>query len=195
MFSWRSAATLLALVFAVQSPPSAQSGPNITIEGLDPVRLVAGDEVQGRLEWHADHADLRYLFDSQQSRDTFLKSPDRYAVQLGGICARMGPIRQVYSPNPPVNGPPMRTGHNEIWAVHDGRIYLFATLQCRDAFLAKPSTYLSPSPPELPTGEPAVRRARELIDAAVAAMGGAAAVDAITSFRSVASQYMSTDDG
>lgn len=195
MFAWRSAAPLLAIAFLVQSPPPDQRVPDITIEGLDPVRLTAGEEVQGRMEFQADHEGLRYLFADSDSRATFLKAPARYAVQLGGICARMGPIREVYSSNPPVNGPPVRTGIHENWAVHDGRIYLFATMECRKAFLADPAPYLMPPTAPLPTDQASVDRARELIAKAVEAIGGGAAVDGVTSYASVGSQVMATPDG
>jgi YHS domain-containing protein len=183
MSLFRHAGFLLATLLLVASAPAAQRGQaNIVIEGLDPIRLVAGEEIPGKLEIHADHGGHRYLFATAGARETFLKDPARYAVQMGGICARMGPTRLVYSPNPPVHGPPFRTGHWEIWTVHDGRIYLFSHPECLETFRQAPARYLEKEIRPLQASPREIEKGRALIDQAVAAAGGAAALDGVASY-------------
>jgi YHS domain-containing protein len=173
---------LIVWSLLMASAPAAQRGQaNIVIEGLDPVRLVAGEEIPGKLELHADHGGHRYLFATAEAREVFLKDPGHYAVQMGGICARMGPTRLVYSPNPPVYGPPFRTGHWEIWTVHDGRIYLFSHPECLEAFRQTPARYLEKEIPPLQASAPELEKGRRLVDRAVAAAGGAA-LDGVASY-------------
>ena len=58
----------------------------------DAVALQGGEEVTGDAGIHAEHQGVTYHFANKANRDTFLKNPDRYAMQLGGACARMGPL-------------------------------------------------------------------------------------------------------
>jgi YHS domain-containing protein len=148
----------LLLLLLVGASSAAQEGtPEIAIEGLDPVLLVQGREVQGRSEIHAVHGGLEYLFASAESRALFESDEQRYAVQLAGACARMGaPTR----------------GNPDLYTVHDGRIYLFGSEDCRRLFQAAPSKYLEPEQPPLARSPEAERRARAFLDKAVAWMGG-----------------------
>ena len=147
---------LLSLLLAAASA-AAQEAPEIAIEGLDPVLLVQGQEAQGRSEIRAVHGGLAYLFASAESQARFEAEPGRYAVQLAGACARMGA--------PTVGNP-------DLYAVHEGRIYLFGSGECLRAFQAAPAKYLEPDEPPLARSPEAERRASELLDKAVAWMGG-----------------------
>lgn len=97
----------------------------------------------------------------------------------GGACGRMGPLSG--------------KGHPTLFAVHDGRVFLFASKVCRETFLKDPALCVEADDPA-PTGsEESVRRARELIEAAVKGMGGAERVDALRSWREHRSE-MAVDD-
>jgi YHS domain-containing protein len=146
------AACLLAgfLVDARAAVASAADLP--ALDGLDPVRLVEGMEEQGDPLLTATHEGLVYRFASDRTRRAFLAEPERYAVQLAGACARMGPG---------VEGAP------DLFAVHDGRLYLFGTEQCLEAFVEHPERYLLPELPPLEPTTAELKAARELLAKAV----------------------------
>jgi len=136
---------------------------------VDAVELVAGREVPGKDDFFVDHARYRYLFATEANRATFKNSPERFEIQLGGACARMGPLSGA--------------GSTERYAVHKERIYIFASDACRKTFLSTPDDLLdSPDPPP-PADAQSTRRGRELIELALKSLGGADVVDAVTSFR------------
>jgi YHS domain-containing protein len=180
---------LVFLLLLTTAPAAQDSSPWIAIEGIDPVLLVRGEERQGKLELHADYDGFRYLFVSEASRATFLEDPGLYAVQLGGVCARMGPSNPFCPHALPAGGPP-GVGHPDIWAVVRERIYLFWTVHCRDAFVQAPDRYLEPAPPTLTPSEEDLRRGGALIDQAVLAAGGADRLDALTAYIATSSRTL-----
>lgn len=121
----------------------------VAVEGLDPVRLVEGKLEDGKPALVQEHDGLTYQFVSEETRAVFRKDPGRYAAQLHGACARMGP---------PVRGVP------EAYHVYEGRIYLFGSSDCYKAFVANPARYLESKQPQAdwnPTPA-AIGRARKL---------------------------------
>lgn len=102
----------------------------VVLKGLDPVRLVAGEEVQGSEALSLVHGRFRYLFASAADRDAFAADPDRYAVQNDGHCATM----------------PGAEGSPDLFAVHDGKVYLFGSTGCREAFVASPGLFTGEIP-------------------------------------------------
>jgi YHS domain-containing protein len=134
-----------------QSPTS-----EIPLEGLDPVMLVQGKEVQGDMKFNITRGRFEYLFANAENKATFEKDPARYEIQLDGACARMG------APT---------TGNPDLYTVHNGRIYIFGTEECQKAFKAAPEKYLEvPATPSAPSAE-MLKRGHELIAKAVEAMG------------------------
>jgi YHS domain-containing protein len=118
-----------------------------------------------------DRAGYRYLFISAANRDEFLAHPHLYEVQMGGACARMGEFSG--------------RGRPEINAVHDGRLYIFASVPCHERFLKSPDLFLF-SPESIPTATTEeAARGRALLDRVIARLGGAETVDSIDSVRSV----------
>jgi len=148
---------LLSLLLAGASAAAQEAAPEIAIEGLDPVLLLQGQEAQGRNEIRAVHDGLAYQFASTDSQARFAAEPGRYAVQLAGACARMGA--------PTVGNP-------DLYTVHEARIYLFGSGECLRAFQASPAKYLEPERPPLARSAAVERRASELLDKAVAWVGG-----------------------
>jgi YHS domain-containing protein len=161
------AALLLApLPAAAQAPAAA---PIEVLEELDPVLLVRGREELGKSELTIDRGPFRYMFVSEETRAEFERHPERYEVQLGGLCARMGGAS---------------AGDPDLFAVHQGKIYLFGSEECRDKFVASPASFLPPEPAAPPAADAgSLRRGGELIERAVAAAGGAAAVDGLSAIR------------
>lgn len=64
-------------------------------------------------------------FASEESRETFKADPARFEIQLGDPCARMGALSSCADP--------------DRYAVHEGRIYIFASDGCRTARSAAPA--------------------------------------------------------
>jgi YHS domain-containing protein len=171
---------LIALLLA--APAGAQTtAPPEALDGVDPVVLITqGKEVIGKAEFSVARGRFTYLFATAESKAVFEKSPEKYEIQLNGMCARMGG----------------RAGANPAdYAVHDGKIYVFGSDECHRKFVAAPEKYLEKPAPAMPIGALDVRRGRELIDRAVKALGGAAALDAITSYVESASQVQKRPNG
>ncbi len=147
----------LAVVFGLDA---ATPEPALALKGLDPVALAQGREVAGREELELVDGLYRYRFENEASRASFRADRDRYAIQLGGGCGRMGPLSGLGSP--------------DRFLVHEGRTYIFASDSCRSSFAKAPERYLEgdDTPPEGDTE--ARRRGAELIERAAKAVGGEA---------------------
>lgn len=163
----------------------AQSAAEVTpvLEGLDPVMLVQGKEVQGNLKITVTRGTFQYLFATEESKATFEKDPDRYEIQLHGACARMGP---------PVTGDP------DLFSVYQDRIYIFGSGDCKKKFDATPAKYLeSPSgaQPKIPGTADGLKKGQTLIEKAVAAMGGAALIDGLASYQEKSTALQSRRQG
>jgi YHS domain-containing protein len=136
---------------------------------VDPVALAQGTELPGDEALSAEHYRFRYLFASEENRARFLKAPQRYEIQLGGGCGRMGPLSGV--------------GRPELFAAYDGQIYIFASEACRKTFLAQPHRLIESDDPQPSVLPGAVHKGRALLERAIAAMGGAERLDAVRSVR------------
>jgi YHS domain-containing protein len=126
---------------------------------------------------------FRYMFANAANKAAFEQDPARYEIQLNGSCARMGA---------PVGGNP------DLYAVHNGRIYIFGSANCKTLFVAAPEKYLDSGEAASVTAAAtpeALKQGQALIEKAVAAMGGAAKIDGLASYReqSVAPQTRGHD--
>lgn len=161
---------LLSGVFTGQTY-AQQQPPFDALEGLDPVMLAQGKEAQGEMNITVTRGQFRYLFANAANKAAFEQDPARYEIQLNGVCARMGA---------PVGGNP------DLYAVHKGHIYIFGSANCKTLFVAAPEKYLDPGDAASVTAAAtpeALKQGQALIDKAVAAMGGAAKIDGLTSYR------------
>jgi YHS domain-containing protein len=155
----------------------------IPLEGLDPVLLAEGREVQGDMKFTVTRGRFRYLFAGAETKARFEKEPARYEIQLGGTCARMGPSTE---------------GNPDLFAVHKGRIYLFGSPECAKAFKAAPDNYLEPDVAAEPKAEAtaeALAKGRALIEKAVEAAGGASKIDGLKSYQEKGFATRRTRDG
>src|SRR5215213_3527070 len=147
----------------------SSSEASIVLEGVDPVMLSQGKEVQGDMKYKVTRGRFQYLFASAENKATFEKDPSRYEIQLDGHCARMGA---------PTSGNP------DLYAVHNGRIYIFGSEECQTLFKATPDKYLEvPASPKSPPTAEMVKRGQGLIAKAVEAMGAGAKVDQLRSLQ------------
>ncbi len=169
--SFCSLLAAIALFACSPGSASAQSNPEvlIPIEGLDPVMLSQGKEVQGEMKYTVTRGRFEYIFASTENKATFEKDPTRYEIQLDGHCARMGA---------PVAGNP------DLYTVHNGRIYIFGSEECQALFKAAPEKYMEvQAAPKSPPTPEMVKRGNELIARAVEALGGGSKLDQLLSFQ------------
>lgn len=128
------------------------------------VLIEEGLEQEGDEELFVIYDHFRYTFDGPEALREFESDPERYAVQLGGACARMGALSG--------------TGRPHLYTVHEGKLYFFASEACRERFLSSPGQFLEPLIDPVVTGganESLV--AHELLTKAMAFMGGAGSID------------------
>lgn len=160
---------LLSAVTAYSQSSARDVAP--VLEGLDPVMLVQGKEVQGDLKISVTRGKFQYLFANAENKASFEKDPARYEIQLDGACARMGA---------PV------TGNPDLYTVHQGRIYIFGSEDCKKRFDAAPQNYLETAneaaPKTVATPE-AAKKGKALLETAVAAMGGASRIDGLINYQ------------
>lgn len=139
------------------------------LKGNDPIELVEGREVAGSQSLSVVRGRYRYLFATEANRKKFVGDQDRYQIQFGGGCGQMGSLSG--------------TGNPDRYYVFDGRIYIFASEQCRNSFKADPKNHLE-GPDAVPAGTAAEKkRGVELIALAIRGMGGAKAVDGVKKYR------------
>src|SRR5262245_56606473 len=135
---------------------------------IDPVSYIGGQETAGKDDFTIDRGAYRYKFIDANNKATFEKEPERYEIQLGGACARMGPL------NPP--------GGPQLYGLHEGKIYLFASENCRATFLTNAESLLESDDPLPDVSDESIKRGRELIELMIKAMGGAEKIDAIKTY-------------
>ncbi|MCI2394490.1 YHS domain-containing (seleno)protein [Aliiroseovarius sediminis] len=93
--------------------------------GYDPVAyFTAGVPVPGRQDLEFDHNGVTVLFSNEDNRDLFADDPARYAPQYGGYCAYALSQGQIVPTVP------------AAWTIHEGKLFLNASLQNRDLWLA-----------------------------------------------------------
>ena len=155
--------------------------PKDALDGVDPVALlIQGKEVSGKPEFKVTRGKFDYLFATAENKATFEKNPEKYEIQLSGACARMG------------GGV---TGNPADYAVVDGKIYIFGSDDCHKKFVAAPAKFLPKPAPAMPAAARDVQAGRALLEKAVAALGGAAKLDAVASYIESASQTQARPQG
>jgi putative intracellular protease/amidase len=97
----------------------------VVLKGLDPVLLVEGKEAKGQADISVTRDGFRYLFVDLANKAKFEKDPQRYEMQFGGHCAMMQGARA----NP------------ALFTVYKGRIYVFGSEGCQEAFAKQPEKY------------------------------------------------------
>ena len=141
----------------------------IPLEGLDPVMLSQGKEVQGDMKYNVTRGRFQNIFANAQNKATFEKDPSLYEIQLDGHCARMG------APT---------TGNPDLYLVHKERIYIFGSEECQTLFKAAPEKYLEvPATPKSPPTADMMKRGQELLTKAVGVFGAGSKLDQLLTFQ------------
>jgi YHS domain-containing protein len=104
---------------------SAAATTTLALKGLDPVLLIDGREEMGKPEIVASHESYRYQFVSEPNRVRFAANPATFSIQ-NTTCLVVS--------SAPVDP--------SLFAVHEGRIYAFATSDCVDRFKARPAAFV-----------------------------------------------------
>ena len=173
-------ASALGIVLSFASPLLAQTpGAIEALDGADPVLLVQGKDVFGKADLKVVRGRYVYLFSSPETKAAFEREPEKFEIQLDGLCARMGKGAM---------------GNPSDFLVHEGKIYVFGSDDCHKRFAEAPAKYLPPAAAPMPAGAEAARKGRALIERAVAALGGAR-LDALTTYVESASQVVTRDGG
>ena len=90
------------------------------IEGFDPVAyFVNGQPRLGKIEFKHQFKGLTYCFSTKENMDKFVKKPDDYLPQFGGVCAFGYPLGS-RTPGSPKN-----------WKIVDGKLYFIANHMVR----------------------------------------------------------------
>ena len=108
----RCSIVLFIAVLSVIAPCASVAG-DIAIKGYDPVAYFkAGKAQQGSASFSFDWHGMTWHFSSQENRDLFAASPEKYAPQYDGYCAwAMTEARKA------ITDP-------KVWAIVDGKLYL-----------------------------------------------------------------------
>jgi YHS domain-containing protein len=107
--------TLFAFLSEAQEYPEAvYTVKGLAIEGYDPVAYFTHNQpVKGSTDFTFQWKGATWLFSSIENRDTFKKSPEKYAPQYGGYCA-WGMSEGYKAKVDPMNA----------WTLVDGKLYL-----------------------------------------------------------------------
>lgn len=167
-FSAVAIALLAHVVTSVVGAPPERTLP------VDPVELVAGRELPGKADHSIERDGFVYLFATPENKTLFEKDPTKFEVADGGACGRMGPLSGL--------------GDARRYAVHQGRIYLFASDGCRAGFLKDPSKHIEHDDEKVFGSNEQVERGRAILDKAVAWAGGAERLRALKTFRATAAR-------
>lgn len=168
--------TVCEMAFAIAGlwATSALAAPPERTLPVDPVELVAGREVPGKPELTIERDGFAYLFATPQNMAAFEKDPTKFEVADGGACGRMGPLSGL--------------GDARRYAVHEGRIFLFASDGCRAGFLKEPARYIEKDDDKVFGSNDQVERGRALLDRAVEWAGGADRLRGLKTYRATASR-------
>ena len=137
---------------------------------LDVVELVQGKEVKGDKNFQLDYEGFRYWFSSADNKKKFQSAPRKFQIQLDGGCGRMGSLSG--------------RGKTSLWAVHDKRVYVFASTGCRTGFLKSPEKLAERDDSKPEFHQEAIDRGKALFQKVVQFCGGAKNIDSIKNYQS-----------
>lgn len=164
---------LCACLLLIASATTVAAPPERTLT-VDPVELIAGREVPGKGELTIEREGIEYRFATPENKAAFEKEPAKYEVADGGACGRMGPLSGL--------------GDARRYAVHNGRIFFFASDGCREGFLKDPAAHIETADEKIFGSHEQVLQGRATLDKVVAWAGGAERLKTLTTFRATAAR-------
>lgn len=103
---------------------------DVALHGYDPVAYFEeGRPLIGSPVISAEHGELTWHFSNSVHRELFLGDPARYIPKYGGYCGICISVGNHTEFDP------------DIWVIQDGELYLFASQDAREAWLAEPAKY------------------------------------------------------
>jgi YHS domain-containing protein len=100
----------------------------VALGGVDPVAyLRQGEMRKGQAAWQIDWRGVTWVFSSAENLAVFESDPHCYVPQFGGHCAFGMSEAMLIAPDP------------RAFVVHDERLYLMASTDYRDLWLADPA--------------------------------------------------------
>lgn len=169
----KSTFAVLACGVMVLSSTVVAAPPERTLP-VDPVELVAGKTIEGKAEHSVEREGIAYRFATAANKAVFEKDPAKFEVVDGGACGRMGPLSGL--------------GDARRYAVHQGRIYFFASDGCRAAFLKEPALHLETDDEKVFGTNEQVLQGRATLDRVVVWAGGAERVRGLKGYRAAAAR-------
>lgn len=151
---------MITTAFAVLLATAPDSIAGLCLEGRDPVALCRGIDVIGLPKYQETYGVFSYWFDSEENRRTFRRDPERYAAQWGGACGNMGPLSG--------------RGLGSLFQVYEGKIWVFASKQCKAAFNSDPAAFQDSADPIWNPKPDEAKEGSKLLAKVVQAHGGAA---------------------
>ena len=105
---------------------------NIAIKGYDPVAYFTKSEpTLGSEKFEYKWSGAKWRFSSQENKEMFKNSPEKYAPQYGGFCAYGVAVTQKKIDIEP-----------EAWNITDGKLYLNYTPQTQNVWLKSKDDYI-----------------------------------------------------
>jgi YHS domain-containing protein len=127
LFKLAAMGLALGLSPVISASAAVSESPPVGIKGYDPVDYFTDKRpVRGTAGISYDFDEARYLFSSSKHREAFIANPDRYAPQFAGHCSAglANGKKTVADP--------------KIWAIVDGKLYLFASPQAKEKLAQDP---------------------------------------------------------
>lgn len=165
---------LLVSGVAILAGAAASAAPPGRTLPMDPVELMAGREAPGKPELSIEYESIEYRFATPESKAAFETDPAKYAVADGGACGRMGPLSGM--------------GDARRYAVHEGRIYFFASDGCRASFLKDPAAHIETDDEKIFGSHQRVVQGQASLDRLVTWAGGPDRIRALKTYRALAAR-------
>ncbi len=173
-------ALVCSLLSVVAQPTGPVEAPPHRTVTIDAVKASTGEEVDGRTDLAVLHEGIAYRFSSPETLDLFRASPSLYEVADGGACGAMGALSGM--------------GDARRFAVHNGRIYFFASDGCRAGFLKDPSRCIETDDPKPEASDAKLAEGQRLLQRVVEWAGGADRLKSIKSYRQSLSRIEGSGD-
>lgn len=106
-------------------PGLTASGKPLGLHGVDPVALLDLDSrLSGNAKFTETFENVAYYFSSEENKEIFAKSPNKYVPQNGGFCTFGVSVGKKFDGNP------------KFASVNDGKLYVFLNEDIYKLFLA-----------------------------------------------------------
>lgn len=101
------------------------------VDGYDVVTYFSGNPEKGKKIYEATYQSAKYLFKSEENKNTFLENPEKYIPAYGGYCAyAMAKTGELVDVNP------------KAYEIRNGKLYLFYKTLFEDTY----QSWLSENP-------------------------------------------------